>query len=225
MLIRFLLLLPQFCLLHFIYLGRPQNDLVTVWICVGWCACTRPRRCVHACSPSHLLIAPLPFSVSLPPAPYVSVSLPLSSVISIWCILAAVVGSLFSMWAGLISVLWWQMQWLICFHGIMNVPKSQLHLDGVFAIHAIKKVQLGLHIIFFGLFCFSTTQSATQTPTWSELCLKHGSDLHPSLFFFRTWAQPTCEPQLWVMMRPFNACVGGNMCRAIDFSVSRMRPT
>lgn len=79
-------------------LGRPQNDLVTVR---GWCDCIHPNP--NSCT------SPLS-SLSLTPAPYISVSLPLSSVISVWCILAPVVGSLFSMWVGLISVLWWKMQ-------------------------------------------------------------------------------------------------------------------
>lgn len=34
-----------------------KNDLVT---CVGWRACTTACRRVHACSPLHLLITPLP---------------------------------------------------------------------------------------------------------------------------------------------------------------------
>lgn len=48
----------------------------------------------------------------------------------------------------------------------MNVPKCQLHLDAVFAMHAIKKVQLGLHIIiiFFGCFVFPPHSQAHKHP-------------------------------------------------------------
>lgn len=127
--------------------------------------------------PAHLLIAPLPFSVR--PAPHVSVSLPLSSVISIWCILAAVVGSLFSMCAGLTSVLWWQMRWLISFHGIINILKSFVNLD-VCLLYKLSE-RFKLNSKGFCAFCFSTAQSATQTPTQSGKLWK---DLHLSLFFF-----------------------------------------
>lgn len=169
--------------------------------------------CVHACSPSHLLITPLPLSVSLPPAPYVSVSLPLSSVISIWCILAAVVGSLFSMWAGLISVLWWQMQWLICFHGIMILPKIRNTPGFVSAIQSIKKVQLNLNNSkrIFGLFFYHTV-SHTNTHT-VQIVLE--TWLSPASLTFRAlaWAQPTYEPQFewwwgYLMHMWVATCVG-----------------
>ncbi len=156
------------------------------------CVCRR----VHACSPSRLLITPLPLSVSLPPAPYVYVSLPLSSVISIWCILAAVVGSLFSMWAGLISVLWWQMQWLICFHGIMHLPKSLIYLD-LCLPYTLSKWSNSILITqkdFLVVLFFYHTASHTNTHTVRTVL---ETRLRPASLPFRTlaWVQPTYELQ------------------------------
>lgn len=72
------------------------------------------------------------------------------------------------MWAGLISVLWWQMQWLICFHGIMNIPKSLLHLD--------TRYQKGSNLItpkdFSALLFFHHTVSHTNTHTVRRIVLE-----------------------------------------------------
>lgn len=138
--------------------------------------------CMHA-PLLHILITPLPLAVSLPLAPYVSVSLPLSSVISIWCILAAVVGSLFSMWAGLISVLWWQKQWQSDLFSWNNEsPKEPNTPRFVSAAHAITN-----NFVLMFMFSYHRITHMVQIvpDTW----------LRPSHLIFRTSAraQPTYE--------------------------------
>lgn len=151
--------------------------------------------CLYVCSPLHSLITPLPLSVCLPPAPYVSVSLPLSPVISIWYILAAVVGSVFIMWAGLISVLWWQMHWQSDLFLWNNESPQEPNTPGFVCHTCYHKIHSTLNNqrIFWCL-AFVPHRRAQKHPHGPN-CAWNVVETITLTFRTLAWAQPTYELQ------------------------------